>query len=89
MPRRPLAERIAELDLKGQQLEARKQALQAQAKSQQRRERTRELIQIGGVLAAMGVDTLSKAQLLQRYAVAHPEWWRSARGAGGSATPQG
>lgn len=75
MARRPLAERIEELEQRGQQLEARRLALEARAKEEARRKRTRELIQIGGVMAALGVTTLADAQALQHYAESRPGWW--------------
>lgn len=76
MARRSLAERIAELEEKGRQLEARRQALEARLKEQARRQRTRGLIQVGGVLARLGVVTVAEAEQLRQYAEAHPEWWR-------------
>jgi hypothetical protein len=58
-------ERIAELDKRVNQLEARKQDLRARAAQDARKKRTRELIQIGGIMARMGIDTLEKAQAFQ------------------------
>lgn len=42
------------------QLQARKQLLARQAKQQERKARTRLLIQIGGIMARPGVDSLEK-----------------------------
>jgi len=75
MARRTLTERIAELDTKAQQLRAQKQALEAQAKQAERRQRTRTLIQVGGILATMGVTTIEEAQQLQAYSQTHESWW--------------
>ena len=55
--RRPAAERIAALRTREEQLKARRQALEARARQQERKRRTRQLIQLGGVLAAWGFDT--------------------------------
>ncbi len=50
-------ERIAALRAREEQLKARRQALEARARQQERKRRTRQLIQLGGVLAAWGFDT--------------------------------
>ncbi len=55
--RRPAAERIAALRAREEQLKARRQALEARARQAERKRRTRQLIQLGGVLAAWGFDT--------------------------------
>ncbi len=55
--RRPAAERIAALRVREEQLKARRQALEARARQAERKRRTRQLIQLGGVLAAWGFDT--------------------------------
>lgn len=44
-----------------------------QLKRQERKDRTRRLIQIGGVLTRLGVDTLEKAQALQKEVERRPE----------------
>ena len=75
MARKSLAERIAELEQKQQQLEAQKAALEAQAKQAARKQRTRTLIQVGGILATLGVTTVEEAQQLQTYAKTHERWW--------------
>ncbi len=75
MARRTLEERLAELTEKEQQLRARKQALEAQAKVAARKQRTRTLIQVGGILATMGVTTVEEAQALQAYIETHESWW--------------
>ena len=75
MARRTLSERIAELDAKSQQLRAQKQALEAQAKQVERKQRTRTLIQVGGILATLGVTTVEEAQQLQAYSQSHESWW--------------
>jgi hypothetical protein len=61
-----MEERLSGVEVRIRQLQARKQALAQQVKQQQRRERTRTLIQIGAILAKLGVDSLEKAQALQK-----------------------
>ena len=73
--RRTLTERIAELDTKAQHLRAQKQALEAQAKQAARKQRTRTLIQVGGLMATLGVTTLEETQQLQAYIATHASWW--------------
>lgn len=75
MARKSLAERIAELEQKQRQLEAQKAALEAQAKQAARKQRTRTLIQVGGILATLGVTTVEEAGQLQAYAKTHESWW--------------
>ncbi|MFZ5826329.1 MAG: hypothetical protein ACOY94_18710 [Bacillota bacterium] len=57
---------MAETEERIRQLEARKQTLGQQLRQQERRERTRRLIQIGAVMSKLGVDSLERAQSLQR-----------------------
>ncbi len=64
MARNTTDERIADLEKKIDQLETRKQVLEARAKEQARKKRTRELIQIGGIMANLGIDSVPKAQRL-------------------------
>ena len=64
MARNTTDERIANLQKKIDQLEARKQGLEARAKEQARKKRIRELIQIGGIMVSVGVDSVPKAQRL-------------------------
>jgi hypothetical protein len=64
---------MAEVERKIQQLQARKQTLAQAIKQQERKDRTRRLIMIGGVMARLGVDTVEKAQALQREAECRPE----------------
>jgi hypothetical protein len=52
------------LEKKIDQLEARKQGLEARANEQARKKRTRELIQIGGIMVNLGADSVAKAQRL-------------------------
>jgi len=76
MARRTLEERLAELTVKEKQLRAQKQALEAQARQVERKQRTRTLIQVGGILATLGVTTVEEAQHLQAYSQAHESWWQ-------------
>ena len=79
MAHKTLTERMADLDEQMRQLRARKQALEAQAKQAQRKQRTRTLIQVGGILATLGVSTVEEAQQLQAYANTHESWWEQWR----------
>ena len=64
--RRSAEERIAALQKRESQLKARRQALEARARQQERKRRTRQLIQLGGVLAAWGFDTPEQVEGLLR-----------------------
>lgn len=64
--RRPLEARIQAVEERIQQLQARKQALEAQARQKARKERTRRLIQMGGVLAAWGLERPDQVEALLR-----------------------
>ncbi len=75
MAHKTLAERMADLDEQIRQLRAQKQALEAQAKQADRKQRTRTLIQVGGILATLGVTTVEEAQQLQAYAHTQESWW--------------
>ncbi|MFZ5824152.1 MAG: conjugal transfer protein TraD [Bacillota bacterium] len=66
MAGKSLEERIADTEERIRQRQARKQGLAQQARQQERKDRTRRLIQIGGIMARLGIDTLEKAQALQR-----------------------
>jgi len=72
MPGKLLNQRVAEVEEQIRQLQARKQALAQQLRQQERKERTRRLIQIGGIMARLGVDTLEKAQAFQRAVECRP-----------------
>lgn len=73
MAGKSVQERITAAEERIRQLEARKQSLCQQLRQQERRERTRRLIQIGAVMDRLGVDTLEKAQALQRQVDGRPE----------------
>jgi hypothetical protein len=62
MGSKPVEQRMADVERKIQQLQARKQMLTQAIKQQERKDRTRRLIMIGGVMARLGVDTVEKAQ---------------------------
>lgn len=79
MARKTVSERLADLDEHIQQLRAQKQALEAQAKQAERKQRTRTLIQVGGILATLGVTTVEEAQQLQAYSQSHESWWEQWR----------
>lgn len=73
MPGKSLEQRMADTETRIRQLEAQKRLLAQQVKTQQRKDRTRQLIQIGGIMARLGIDTLEKAQALQRVVEGQPE----------------
>ncbi len=64
--RRPAVERIAALRAREEQLKARRQALEARARQAERKRRTRQLIQLGGVLAVWGFDTPEQVEATLR-----------------------
>lgn len=66
MPGKSLEQRMSDTETRIRQLEAQRRLLAQKAKSQQRKARTRQLIQIGGIMARLGIDSLEKAQALQR-----------------------
>ncbi|HYF81391.1 MAG TPA: conjugal transfer protein TraD [Symbiobacteriaceae bacterium] len=79
MAGKSLEQRMADTETRIRQLEAQKRLLAQQVKAQARRERTRQLIQIGGILARLGFDTVEKVQVLQRVVEERPEvqaWFR-------------
>jgi hypothetical protein len=63
---------MAETEERIRQLEARKRTLAQTIKHQERKDRTRRLIQIGGILARLGVDSVEKAQALQQAVERNP-----------------
>lgn len=76
MARKSAQERLAELEKKQQQLAARKATLEAEIKQQARKQRTRTLIQVGGIMATVGVTTVAEAERLQHYIAQQKEWWK-------------
>ncbi len=75
MARKSLQERLVALEQKEQQLAVRKEALEAQVKQAARKQRTRTLIQVGGVMATLGIETVAEAEQLKRYANQQKGWW--------------
>lgn len=75
MTRKSVHERLEELDRKQGQLAARKTTLEAQVKQAARKQRTRTLIQVGGILATVGVTTVAEAEQLQHYIAQQKAWW--------------
>ena len=55
---------------------ARRELADARKRTQERKRRTRALIQTGGVLAAYGIDTPEKAEELMRAVPRSGEGWR-------------
>lgn len=79
MAGKSIHDRIADAEVRIRQLEARKQLLAQRLKQQERKARTRRLIQIGAIVSNMGIDTLEKAQVFQRVVEEQPrvgEWLR-------------
>lgn len=66
MPGKSIEQRIGDTETRIRQLEAQKRLLAQHQKDQERKERTRRLIQIGGIMARLGVDIVEKAQAFQR-----------------------
>lgn len=66
MAGKSVEQRLAETQERIRQLEARKQTLAQQVKQQERKERTRRLIQIGGIMARLGIDTVEGAMAFHR-----------------------
>ncbi|HLN63061.1 MAG TPA: conjugal transfer protein TraD [Symbiobacteriaceae bacterium] len=66
MAGKSLDQRMADTEERIRQLQARKQTLSQAIRQQERKDRTRRLIMIGGIMARLGVDTVDKAQALQR-----------------------
>jgi hypothetical protein len=75
MARRSPEEQLAALNQKLAQLESRKHSLEAQTQEKERKARTRMLIQMGGIMVKLGMDSLDKAQALQQQVEVHPDWW--------------
>lgn len=73
MPGKSLEQRLSDTETRIRQLEAHKKQLAQKVKAQERKDRTRQLIQIGGIMVRLGIDTLPKAQALQRVAEGQPE----------------
>ena len=71
-------QKIKDLSIRIKQLESQKQLLEARTKERERKERTRRLIQIGGILNLIGIDTIAKAELLKSNITNNPkakEWF--------------
>lgn len=73
MAGKSIEQRISDAETRIRQLEAQKRLLSQQLKEQERKERTRRLIQIGGIMVHLGVDTLEKAQAFQKEVESRPE----------------
>lgn len=71
-------ERIGNLEDKIKKLEVQKKQLETRTREKERKERTRRLIQIGGILNTIGIDTIEKADLLKTNITNNPkakEWF--------------
>lgn len=58
-------EKIDKFDQKIKQLQIQKQQYLKKFKEQERKERTRLLIQIGAIFNSVGIDTIEKAELIK------------------------
>ncbi len=81
-PRRPTGRRRRP-NATPEQMAARKQDADARQRTATRKKRTRELIQVGGVFSAWGIDTPEQAEELMRRLTSadHKEWRRYLLGA--------
>ena len=59
-------ERLRAYDKRIQQFQARKDQLEAKLKEQDRKQRTRRLIQVGAIMAHVGIETVEQAETLRR-----------------------
>jgi hypothetical protein len=88
--RKSIEQRMADTEVRIRHLEARKHTLAQQLTQQERKDRTRRLIQIGGIMARLGVDSVEKAQALQHVVERNPKvrtWLSNVTVPGGSETP--
>lgn len=67
-------EKLQNVETRIKQLEARKKMLQAKAKEQERKDRTRRLIQIGAVMQSVGMDTEDKALWVKHWVLENDEF---------------
>ena len=58
-------EQLITLDQKIAELKAKKQHIEKQAKEEERKKRTRELIQIGAIINSIGIETIKQAEALK------------------------
>lgn len=73
MTGKSIADRLVETEQRIRQLQARKRTLEQQVKQQERKERTRRLIQVGAIMSKLGVDSVEKALALQKEVAERPE----------------
>lgn len=66
MPGKSLQQRVTDTEKRIRQLEAQRQLLSQRLKQQERKARTRRLIQVGAIISYTGLDTPEKAQLFQQ-----------------------
>lgn len=82
-------ERLEAYEKRIGQLQARKEQLQTQLKNQERRQRTRRLIQVGAIMAHLGIETPEQADALRRIVEANSRLGQALRSAISVATGQG
>lgn len=79
MPAKTIEERIKEAEEKVQQARAKLQKLEGLNKLKERKERTRRLIQVGGIMARLGITTAEQAEALRKSVMdgsgKFKEWW--------------
>jgi hypothetical protein len=73
MAGKSIEQRLESVTVQIKQKEAEKRNLMQRLKEEQRKERTRRLVQIGAIMARLGVDTVAKAQALQLQVKDRPE----------------
>ena len=79
MAGKTIEDRIREAEEKVKQAKARLQKLEALHNQRERKQRTRRLIQVGGVMARLGVETVEQAEALRKAVMdgsdKFKEWW--------------
>ncbi len=79
MAGKTIEDRIKEAEEKVKQARAKLQKLEALNQQKERKERTRRLIQVGGVMARLGVNTVEQAEALRKAVMdgsdKFKEWW--------------
>ena len=73
MAGKSLDQRISEMNVRIQQMEAKKDLLDRQRKERDRKARTRCLIQIGAIMERLGIDTPAKAAAFQQVICNEPQ----------------
>ena len=79
MAGKTIEDRIKEAEDKVKTARARLQKLEALNRQRERKERTRRLIQVGGIMAHLGVETVDQAEALRKAVMdgsdKFKDWW--------------